>query len=176
MKTRLTKHTWLAFLAVLTVLGTSTLTARAEPRHRNSFYWGSFRPGMTIGVLPPAYVQVAVGPTGYYYYNGVYFQPTSEGSYSVVTPPVGVIVPQLPDGAETVVVGDTTYYYGGGAFYLQQPNGFSVVQAPAGLTVTKLPPGATVGTINGTIYFVSGSTYFKPLKQGGVTVYVTAQP
>jgi hypothetical protein len=121
-------------------------------------------------------VQVAVGSTGYYYYDGVFFQPTSEGSYAVVTPQVGVIVPQLPSGAETIVVGDTTYYYGGGAFYLQQPNGFSVVQAPAGLTVTQLPPGATVGTINGTIYFVSGSTYFKPLKQGGVTVYVTAEP
>ena len=131
---------------------------------------------MTLGVLPSAYVQVAVGPTGYYYYNGVYFQPTPEANYAVVSPPVGVVVPQLPDGAATIVAGDKTYYYAGGAFYLQQPNGFSVVQPSVGLTVTELPPGATVATIDGTIYFMAGSTYFRPLKQEGVKVYVTAQP
>jgi len=147
-----------------------------EAERRHAFYWAGFQPGLAVGVLPPGYVQASVGATGYYYYNGVYFQPTTTGSYAVVAPPVGVIVPQLPDGADPVVVGPTTYYYAGGAFYVQQPTGFAVTPAPLGVTVTGLPPGAAPVTINGVVYFVAGSTYFLPVMQGGVTVYVTAHP
>jgi len=147
-----------------------------ETERRHALYWAGFYPGMGVGVLPPGYVQVSVGGAGFYYYNGVYFQPTTTGAYAVVAPPLGVIVPQLPDGAEVVVVGSATYDYAAGTFYLQQPSGFAVVPAPLGVTVTGLPPGATPVTINGVVYFVAGTTYFLPVMQGGVTVYVTARP
>jgi hypothetical protein len=74
------------------------------------------------------------------------------------------------------MVGPTTYYYAGGAFYLQVQTGYVVVPAPSGATVTRLPPGATPVTLNGVIYYVAGSDYFTPVGQGGVTVYVTANP
>jgi hypothetical protein len=147
-----------------------------EAERRHAFYWAGFHPGLAVGVLPPGYVQVSVGAAGYYYYDGVYFQPTPAGSYVIVAPPVGVIVPQLPDGAEAIAVGPTTYYYAGGAFYLQQPTGFAAVPAPLGVTVTGLPSGATPVTINGAVYYVAGPTYFLPVMQAGVTVYVTAHP
>jgi len=146
-----------------------------EPERRNGFYWAGFHPGMLLHSLPFGYVQASVGTTGYYYYDGVYFQPTTEGSYAVVPPPVGATVPRLPDGAEQMLLG-AAYYYAGGAFYLAQPNGFLVVSAPAGVTVTELPYGATPVTINRVLYFLSGTTYFMPVMQGGVTAYVTAQP
>lgn len=75
--------------------------------------------------------------------------------------------------ASTPVV---TYYYGGGAYYLQQFTGFAVVEGPLGITLAALPPGAAPVVIDGVIYYVAGSTYFLPVRQAGVTVYVTAQP
>jgi len=147
-----------------------------EAERRHAFFWSGFHPGMAVGVLPAGFVQVSVGPTGYYYYDGVFYQPTTTGAYAVVAPPVEVVVPQLPDGAEPIVVGPTTYYYGGGAFFVQQPNGFAIVPAPLGVTVAGLPPGAAPVVINGTVYYVAGPNYFMPVMQGGVTVYVTAHP
>src|SRR5208282_5083439 len=87
-----------------------------EAERRHAFYWSGFRPGMVITVLPLGYVPLMVGATTYDYYDGVYFQPTPAGTMAVVAPPVGAIVSQLPDGAETFVVGTATYYYAGGGF------------------------------------------------------------
>jgi hypothetical protein len=146
-----------------------------EERHY-AFYWSAFSAGMAVAVLPPGYVQVSVGADGYYYDDGVYYQPTTSGNYAVVAPPVGVIVPQLPSGAEAIVVGSTTNYCAGGAFYVQQPTGFAVVPAPLGVTVTMLPPGAAPTVLNGVLYYLADSVYYLPVMQGGVTVYVTAHP
>jgi len=147
-----------------------------EAERRQGYFWGRYHPGLFIGGLPVGCVQVSVGTVGYDYYDGVFFQPTPQGSYEVVAPPIGVVVPQLPDGAEAIVVGATTYYYAAGAFYLQGPTGYAVVPAPVGVIVPGLPPGATPATINGRMYYVAGSTYFMPMMQGGVTVYMTARP
>ncbi|MGO8931738.1 MAG: DUF6515 family protein [Limisphaerales bacterium] len=147
-----------------------------EADRHHAFYWSGFCAGMTVSVLPPGYVQASVGAVGYYYYDGVYYQPTTEGNYSVVAPPVGAIVPQLPSGAEAIAVGPTTYYYAGWAFYVQQPNGFAVMPAPLGVTVTMLPPGAAPVVIKGVLYYLANDVYYLPVMQGGVTVYVTAHP
>jgi hypothetical protein len=147
-----------------------------EQERHYAFYWSGFSPGMVVGVLPPGYVQASVGAAGFYYYDGVYYQPTTEGNYAVVAPPLGVIVPQLPSGAETNAVGPTTYYYAAGAFYVQQPSGFAVTPAPLGVTVTMLPPGAAPAVVNGVLYYLADNVYYSPVMQGGVTVYVTAHP
>jgi len=147
-----------------------------EAERHYAFYWSGFSAGMAVNVLPPGYVQVSVGLTGYYYYDGVYYQPTTSGNYVVVAPPDGVIVPQLPSGTDAIVVGPTIYYYAGGAFYAQQPTGFAVMSAPLGVTVTMLPPGAAPVVVNGTLYYLADNVYFLPVMQAGVTVYVTAHP
>jgi hypothetical protein len=48
--------------------------------------------------------------------------------------------------------------------------------APLGITVTMLPLGAAPVVIKGTLYYLANSAYYLPVMQGGVTVYVTAQP
>jgi hypothetical protein len=147
-----------------------------EGERRHGLYWAAYAPGITFGTLPVGYVQVSVGGTGYYYYNGVYLRPTPAGPYAVVAPPVGVIVPALPEGAEGVNVGPTIYYYAGGAFYLPDPRGFAVVPAPVGAVVHELPPGATPVLIEGTIYYFGNGAYYLPMMAGGVTVYVVSIP
>jgi len=147
-----------------------------EGERRHAFYWAGYHPGSPINVLPAGSVEVSVNGIGFYYYDGVFFSPTTTGFYAAATPPVGIVVPKLAEGAEPIVVGATTCYYSAGAFYVQQPNGFVVVPAPLGVTVTGLPPGASPTVINGVLYYVSDPNYFQPVMQGGVTVYVTAHP
>lgn len=138
MKLKFQHRSWLLSVTTLTVLCALCLTLRAgwgslrannhspsrraEVAHReterphvdieaerhHAFYWSGFQVGMAVGVLPIGYVQTSVGATGYYYYDGVYYQVTTQDNYVVVVPPVGAIVPQLPSGAETLVVGPTT--------------------------------------------------------------------
>jgi len=145
-----------------------------EEERRHAYYWAGFYPGMAVAVLPPGCVQISVG--GYYYYDGVYFTATASGSYTVVAPPVGTIVPQLPSGSEPIAVGPTTYFYAGGAFYVQQTTGFAVMPAPLGVTVAGLPPGAAPASINGQIYYLADYVYYLPVMAGGVVVYTTAHP
>jgi len=147
-----------------------------EPERRHAYWWGTYHPGLTIGALPSGYVQVSVGGTGYYYYDGVYFQPTPAGPYAVVMPPIGAIVPQLPEGAEMVNVAGATYYYAAGTFYLPDPRGFAVVPAPLGAVVHEPPPGATTVLIEGKIYYFGNGAYYLPMMAGGVTVYATVIP
>jgi hypothetical protein len=147
-----------------------------EGERHQAFYWSRFYAGAAVSVLPPGYVQASVGAVGYYYYDGVYYQPTTEGNYVVVAPPVGAIVPQLPLGAEAMAVGPTTYYYAGWAFYVQQPTGFAVMPAPLGVTVTMLPPGAAPAVVKGVLYYLANDVHYLPVMQGGVTVYVTSRP
>lgn len=146
-------------------------------RHYAS-YWSGSQVGMIVNVLPSGFVQVSVGGTGYYYYDGVYFQAVTSlaSGYTVVAPPIGVIVPQPPSGAQQVVSGNATYYYAGGAFYLQQPTGFQVMPAPLGVIVTTLPSGATPVAVKGALYYQAANGYYLPAMMGGVTVYTTAQP
>jgi hypothetical protein len=141
-------------------------------------YWARFQPGMTVNALPAGFVEVSVGATGYYYYDGVFFQPIASlaSGYAGVDPPVGVIVPQLPTGAAPIANGNATYYYAGGAFYLQQPTGFEVMPAPLGAVVTALPSGATPVALKGVLYYQAANGYYLPAMMGGVTVYTAAQP
>jgi hypothetical protein len=147
-----------------------------EPERHGAFWWGTYHPGVTIGTLPQGYVQVSVGGTGYYYYNGVYFRPTPAGPYAVVGPPMGAIVPQVPEGAEMVNVAGATYYYAAGAFYLSVPGGFAVAPAPLGAVVHEPPPGATPVASEGKIYYFGNGVYYLPMMAGGVTVYAIVMP
>jgi hypothetical protein len=145
--------------------------------HKRACYWAARSPGMVLAALPAGFVQVSVGGTGYYYYDGVYFRPVASLSsgYEVVAPPTGVVVPQIPTDAELVTVGDGVYYYAGGAFYVQQPAGFAVVPAPPGAVVKTPPPGATPIALNGAVYFQTADAYYQPIAAGGMTLYTTVR-
>ncbi len=71
--------------------------------------------GVVITALPTYYTVTYVGGVSYYYADGVYYvkkdQPGGgKDSYKSVMPPVGTIVPSLPDGAQTFQVDGKTYF------------------------------------------------------------------
>jgi Family of unknown function (DUF6515) len=140
---------------------------------RQSYFWSDYHKGMQINRLPDGYRRFHVHDHDYFYFEGVFYDDESSG-YVVIAPPVDVEIPELPPGAETVVVGNTIYYYAAGAFYLQQPDGgYLVVVPPMGAIVSLLPPDAVQVIVNGTIYYLADGTYYMPIMQNGVTVYLT---
>jgi hypothetical protein len=146
-----------------------------DREHSHAFFWSGIHAGLFLGGLPTGYVPVYVSGNPYYYYEGVYYEPSQSG-YVVVTPPIGAIVPELPPGAEAVSSGPNVYYYAAGAFYLQEPQGFVVVAPPLGVTINSLPPDALSANVNGRLYYQADGAYFMPVMQNGVTAYVTVQP
>ena len=174
MKIKFNNHSWLPAVAILAALFASTFALRA--REHPALHRTGLVAGMSVTTLPAGYVQTSANGVGFYYYNGVFYQPTTVGNYVVVAPPIDAVVPQLPDRTEAFLVGAATFYYAGGAFYLQQPNGFAVVPAPLGVTVPRLPAGSAPTVIDGVLYYLANNTYYLPIMQAGITVYVTAQP
>lgn len=74
-----------------------------------------FRTGIVIAALPPYYTVTRVSNVSYYYANGVYYvksnrpQPGRE-AYESVMPPVGTVVPSLPEGARAIQVDGRDYF------------------------------------------------------------------
>jgi hypothetical protein len=145
-------------------------------------HWGDFGHGTVvrayrgqrIHALPPAaHFHVVFDHHDYFCDDdGIFYQQDPGGDYVVVQPPVGAIIPALPEGAVAIVVGPTTYYYLDGVFYVAQDGGYAVVNPPSGIVVPMLPEGADmlisgVGVVN---YQFNGFNY-QPSIQNGVTVY-----
>ena len=53
----------------------------------------------------------------YYYNDGAWYRP-SRGGFSVIMPPIGLVVPLLPPFHTTIWVGGMPYYYADGVYYL----------------------------------------------------------
>jgi hypothetical protein len=84
--------------------------------------WGlaTFASGLVIGgiinTLPPYYIPIDVGSTNYIYSDGVFLQPS--GNFYIVTkPPIGAVVPFLPDGCTAINMGGLVYYNCSGIIY-----------------------------------------------------------
>ena len=143
--------------------------------HRRHF-WDGFAFGRRWAALPLGFITLQLGGAPYYYCGGIYYQPV-DGGYQEVYPPVGAVVPQLPDGAIAINAGGLTYFYAGGAFYLQQPDGtFAIAPTPLGVVVPELPPGAIQVSVNGTIAYQFNGIYYEPVFVNGVTQYETFNP
>jgi hypothetical protein len=147
------------------------------PERRQSYFWSDYHRDMHVDRLPYGYRRIGVRGHFYFYFGGVFYDNGPSG-YVVVTPPMDAEIPELPPGAETVVVGNTVFYYVAGAFYLQQPDGgFTVVGAPMGAVVSMLSPDASEVDVNGTGYYLANGVYYLPVMQNGVTAYaVVPQP
>jgi hypothetical protein len=147
------------------------------PERRQSYFWSDYHKDMHVDRLPDGYRRIGVRGHFYFYFGGVFYDNGPSG-YVVVTPPMDAEIPELPPGAETVVVGNAIYYYAAGAYYVQQPDGgFTVVGAPVGAVVSMLPPDASEVDNNGTGYYVADGVYYLPVMQNGVTAYeVVPQP
>lgn len=147
------------------------------PERRQTYFWSDYHRDMHVDRLPDGYRRIGVRGHDFFYFGGVFYDNGPSG-YVVVPPPMDAEIPELPPGAETVVVGNTIYYYVAGAFYLQQPDGgFTVVPAPVGAVVSMLSPDASEVDVNGTGYYQADGVYYLPVMQNGVTAYeVVPQP
>jgi hypothetical protein len=140
------------------------------------YHWGpSWHPiGFFAATLAADAYLFSLANQQYYYDDGVYYEPSSNG-YSVVSAPIGAVVSSLPDGYETVQVGDDYFYYYGGTFYIATDQGYQVVTAPYGAVVTDIPDGAVEQDINGDSFYVYNNTYYEPVSQGGEDAYQVVQ-
>jgi hypothetical protein len=97
-----------------------------------------FRPGIGISVdlLPPSPRLVIHGRDRFYFSGGVWYRPYGS-RFVVIAPPLGIVIPFLPDYYETRVISGDTYYISDGTYYHTAPGG-------DGYIVTT-PPGGDAG-------------------------------
>ena len=89
------------------------------------------REGHTVRVLPEKRRPIHFHNHDYYYFGGVWYQPSGL-DFIVIRPPLGIIVPILPSFYTTIWVGDIPYYYANGVYYQWRTDlsGYEVVDLP----------------------------------------------
>jgi hypothetical protein len=154
--------------------------------HRGGFYRGGFgyygypHLGFYFGVLPFGYYPFYWNDALYYYYGGVFYTPYDGGGYEVTTPPLGAAVPNIPEGARSIVINGQQFYELNGVYFKAVTNdqGKAVYEvagrdgvlntdgsnaAPqadvstpqVGDIVNELPDNCRKVTLNGKRFFVS---------------------
>jgi len=96
-----------------------------SPRHHVHRH----RPGHWLRVLPRLYFHLNLGAVGFYYADGLFYQPLRDG-YVVVNAPLGVIVPSLPDDYTLILLNGQFYYIVGDTYYVRVDGGYRVVSSP----------------------------------------------
>lgn len=166
------------------------------------FYSSLYYPrlGFSIGVLPYGYYPFYWGGSQFYL-SGGYFYQYNNNQYTVVEPPLGAAVANLPDGAESIVIDGEQYYELNGVYYLPvtRDDGsvvYEVVgkdgqldtanmsdlpaptipEAHVGEIVTNLPPDTRKVTLNGESFLVSPDQYYYQAIPGTNTYKVVAVP
>lgn len=93
-----------------------------RPVYRSPYGYSHFGPsfGFRLSILPIGYSPFYLGINPYYYYQGVYYRPYTNGGYEVIAPPLGATIKHLPSGAKATVINRQKYYELGGTFYQEQ--------------------------------------------------------
>ena len=65
----------------------------------------------------------------YYYWDGAYYTKRDK-EYVVVAPPIGAVVPTVPQGCEPLLIEGKTYYSCDDVSYLATPQGYQIVEEP----------------------------------------------
>jgi len=84
---------------------------------------------------------VVHGGSRFYFSGGVWYRPSGP-RFSVVVPPIGLIVPFLPPYYATIWVGGVPYYYANEVYYAHRGGGYVVVEPPKEEIVSQTPPPA----------------------------------
>jgi len=101
-----------------------------DQRHWDSQY-NHPRRGHVVYYLPPKHRVVHHHGHRYYYGNGAWYQPYGP-RYVVVDPPVGLVVPFLPQFGATMYFGGVPHYRSGAVYYVWNPRarGYVVTDRP----------------------------------------------
>ena len=152
------------------------------------------RIGLSVNVLPYGYYPFYHGPSLYYYGGGMYYQQT-DNTFTVVEPPIGAEVKQLPENAQSIIINGVQYYELNGVYY--QPitkddgslryqiagkdgelntddvNGQDAPPIQVGDLVDNLPEDYRKVNLNGEKYYVTPSGYYlqDAVDENGKKVY-----
>jgi hypothetical protein len=164
--------------------------------NHNGYYSSYYAPriGLSVNVLPYGYYPFYYGPSLYYYGGGMYYQQT-DNTFTVVEPPIGAEVKQLPDNAQSIVINGVQYYELNGVYYqpITKDDGTrsyqiagkdgelntddaTVQDAPpiqVGDLVDNLPEEYRKINLNGEKYYVTPSGYYlqDAVDENGKKVY-----
>jgi hypothetical protein len=88
--------------------------------------------GYAVRALPGGYRSVYYGRDRYFMRGGVWYRPYG-ARFLVIAPPIGLMVPFLPEFYTTVWFGGVPYYYANETYYLwdRSAGGYVVTQPPA---------------------------------------------
>lgn len=77
-------------------------------------------------------------------------------------------IDNLPQGFNTILIGDETFYYSNGVFYqkIVRDAKYVVVPPPIGAVVFDLPVGYQYMFTNGKALYVSNGVYYKKVLEG----------
>jgi hypothetical protein len=136
----------LVLLSATLLYGWAETAQAAGPAHRE-FRDSRYRldrsypvRGQLIRALPRDHRVVVHSGARYFFSAGVWYRP--QGSrFSIVIPPIGLVVPFLPPYYATIWIGGTPYYYANEVYYAHRGNGYIVVEPPTG-PVSQAPPPA----------------------------------
>ncbi len=135
----------------------SSCVAPTPSQGQASVTTATYQPGYQISSLPSGYRSEVISGNEYYYHDGAYYRPESNG-YVVVEAPrtsryysdydrqqntrtqrsvttttsyqPGQQITALPTGYRSEVISGNDYYYHDGAYYRRESNGYVVVDAP----------------------------------------------
>jgi len=155
-----------------------------RPYYNNYYRPYYSRPSVSIiASVPFGAVVLHLGGHPYHYYNGTFYRPYGYG-FSIVTPPVGIIVPMLPPGCVSVMIGGRPCYYYSGTYYMPlADNGYQVIEPPTASNnnnddAVANNNGANDNTeyekvvIDGKTYYKRGNTYYKAnVDENGTVTY-----
>ena len=113
--------------------------------------------GVAIGVLPSGYRSVAYGHDRFFFTGGVWYRPYGP-RFVVVAPPLGVVIPFLPDFYTTVWFGGVPYYYANDTYYVwnRDARAYVVTQPPADAdqSMPQEAAGSAPATAGGDDFFM----------------------
>ena len=147
------------------------------------FYSSYYAPylGVSIGVLPYGYYPFYWDNMWWYYSGGLYYQ-QQNNQYTVVEPPLGAEIKELPEGAQSIVINGVQYYELNGVYYqpvtkddgtltymiagkdgeLNTEEGYDDVIPLVGDIEINLPAGSRKVSLNGeTMYVSPEGIYYK---------------
>jgi hypothetical protein len=157
--------------------------------YNHGYYGSAYYPmlGFGCGYLPYGYYPFFWDDDEYFFSNGFYYQYNND-QYTVVEPPVGAAIKDLPSDAQSIVINGQQYYEQNGVYYLPvtKDDGSTVYQVAGkdgelntdvdgnktvvpqiGDIVTTLPPDCRKITIKGDSYFVSqDGIYYQEITDG----------
>jgi hypothetical protein len=147
---------WLAMLgAMFLLLAPPSATAAANPYPRNGHATEVFdhrfnhdrsypARGVSVHELPRAAVPIRFHESPYYFHGGSWYRPYG-ASFRVIGPPLGVLVPFLPNYYTTVWFGGTPYYYANSVYYQWLPDQreYIVTTPPDESALSTQAPGAS---------------------------------